>query len=262
MSVPQKPSASVFEKIPNTKHVEPAIPMDSAEFEKVVRSRRSVRVYSDDPVPESVMQKCLELATLAPNSSNLQCWEFYWVRDASKKKELVRLCLGQPAAATAQELVVCVARLDTWKRNSKMVLEHLVANQADVPAAKLNYQRKIVPLAYGQGPFYILGPLKKLMIAIMGLFRVVPRGPAGKADMRVWAHKTTALACENLMLSLRAFGFDSCPMEGMDERRVQKLLGLPRAAEVCMVVSAGKRDKHGVYDKQFRLDPSVVLFEV
>ena len=262
MSVPQNPKTSVFEKIPDTKHVEPAISIDAAEFEKAIRSRRSVRVYADDPVPESVMRKCLELATLAPNSSNLQCWEFYWVRNASKKKELARLCLGQPAAATAQELVVCVARLDTWKRNSKMVLEHLVANQADVPAAKLNYQRKIVPLAYGQGPFYVFGPLKKLMIAIMGLFRVVPRGPAGKADMRVWAHKTTALACENLMLSLRAFGFDSCPMEGMDERRVQKLLGLPRAAEVCMVVSAGKRDKNGVYDKQFRLDQSLTVFEV
>ncbi len=262
MSVPQKPSESIFEKIPATKHVELAIETNAAEFEKVVRSRRSTRVYSDERIPESVVRKCLELATLAPNSSNLQCWEFYWVRDATKKQELVKFCLGQPAAATAQELIVCVARLDTWKRNSKMMLEHLAANEADVPAAMLHYHRKIVPLAYGHGPFYILGPLKKLAIAIMGLARIVPRGPASKADMRVWAHKSTALACENLMLSLRAFGFDSCPMEGMDERRIQKLLNLPRAAEVCMVISAGKRAKHGIYAKQFRFDSSLLVFEV
>jgi nitroreductase len=80
--------------------------------------------------------------------------------------------------------------------------------------------------------------------------------------MRVWAHKSTALACENLMLSFRAFGYDSCPMEGMDERRVQKLLGLPRSAEVCMVISAGKRAKHGIYDQQFRMDQSLFIFEV
>jgi len=262
MSDPQKPSEKIFEKIPDTKHVEPAIETNAAEFEKVVRSRRSTRVYSDDPIAESVVRKCLELATLAPNSSNLQCWEFYWVRDATKKKELVKLCLGQPAAATAQELIVCVARLDTWKRNSKMMLEHLVANQADVPEAKLHYHRKIVPLAYGHGPLYILSPFKKLLIAVLGLVRIVPRGPAGKSDMRVWAHKSTALACENLMLSFRAFGFDSCPMEGMDERRIQKLLSLPRSAEVCMVISAGKRDKHGIYDKQFRFDQSLMVFEV
>ncbi len=262
MTSPQEPSKSIFEKIPDIKYTEPAIETNVAEFEKVIRSRRSTRVYSDEQVPESVVRKCLELATLAPNSSNLQCWEFYWVRSESKKKELVKFCLGQPAAATAQELIVCVARLDTWKRNSTMILEHLIANESEVPAAKLHYQRKIVPLAYGHGPFYILGPLKKLAIATMGFFRVVPRGPAGKSDMRVWAHKTTALACENLMLSLRAFGFDSCPMEGMDERRIQKLLQLPRSAEVCMVISAGKRAEHGIYDKQFRFDPSLVLFEV
>ncbi|MDB2686653.1 nitroreductase family protein [Mariniblastus sp.] len=261
MSSPQK-SASVFEKIPSVKHVEPAIDTDAGEFEKVVRSRRSTRVYTDEPIPETVVRRCLELATLAPNSSNLQCWEFYWVRDATKKKALVKLCLGQPAAATAQELIVCVARLDTWKRNSKLILEHLLANKSEVPAAKINYQRKIVPMAYSQGPFYLLGPVKKLLIATLGLFRVVPRGPASKADMRVWAHKTTALACENLMLAFRAFGFDSCPMEGMDERRVQKLLEIPRAAEVCMVISAGKRAKHGVYDKQFRCDPSLFIFEI
>ena len=84
------------------------------------------------------------------------------MRDATKKQELVKLCLGQPAAATAQELIVCVARLDTWKRNSKMMLEHLVSGGADVPEAKLHYHRKIVPLAYGHGPFYILGPAQEI----------------------------------------------------------------------------------------------------
>jgi nitroreductase len=252
----------VFQKIPATKHVEPAIATDPEAFEAVVRSRRSTRVYDDTPVPESVMRKCLELTTLAPNSSNLQCWEFYWVRDAEKKQALVKHCMGQPAAATAQELVVCVARLDTWKRNSRLLIEHLEAEPSAAPASMLHYQKKIVPLAYGQGPFYLLGPLKKLAISILGLTRVTPRAPSSKSDMRVWAHKTTALACENLMLSLRAFGFDSCPMEGMDERRIQKLLGLPRAAEVCMVVSAGKRATHGIYTKQLRLDESLFVFEV
>ncbi len=90
----------------------------------------------------------------------------------------------------------------------------------------------------------------------------MPRGPAGKADMRVWAHKSTALACENLMLSLRAFGYDSCPMEGMDGIRIRKLLELPRAAEVCMVISAGKRAENGIYGRQIRFDRSLFVFEV
>ncbi len=64
------------------------------------------------------------------------------------------------------------------------------------------------------------------------------------------------------MLALRAYGFDSCPMEGMDEIRIRKLLKLPRPAEVCMVISAGKRAPQGIYGQQLRLDKSMFVFEI
>ena len=51
----------------------PAI--DAVEFEKVVSSRRSVRVFNDEPIPEQVTKKILQYALMAPNSSNLQTWE-------------------------------------------------------------------------------------------------------------------------------------------------------------------------------------------
>ncbi len=80
--------------------------------------------------------------------------------------------------------------------------------------------------------------------------------------MRVWAHKTTALGCENLMLSLRAYGYDSCPMEGHDSKRVKKLLNLPKKAEICMVVSAGKRAENGIFSPQVRMPKKQFVFEV
>ena len=123
----------IFEKVPDIAHNEPAVDLDAEEFEKVVRSRRSVRVFTEEQIPEEVMRKCLDLALLAPNSSNLQPWEFYWVRDKKKKTELARLCLGQPAATTAQELVVCVARLDTWKRNYKLMIKLLESSDIPLP---------------------------------------------------------------------------------------------------------------------------------
>ena len=56
------------------------------------------------------------------------------------------------------------------------------------------------------------------------------------------------------MLAMRAHGFDTCPMEGMDSARVKKLLGLPKAAMVTMVISAGKRAEGGVYGPRLRFD--------
>ena len=251
----------VFQNVPEFAYVEPAAKTDPFEFEKIVRSRRSVRAFTDEPIPEDVMRQCLDLALLAPNSSNLQPWEFHWVREPGKKNELVKLCLGQPAAATAQELVVCVARRDTWKRNCELLLKRMEASEAKLPEAVMTYYKKIVPLAYGHGPFYLLGPFKKLIGSIVALTRPLPRSPASKSDMRVWAHKSTALACENLMLALRAYGFDSCPIEGLDARRIQKLLKLPRAAEICMVIAAGQRSGNGVYGQQIRCDKSLFVFE-
>ena len=255
-------ATKIFEKVPEIEYVESAPETNVVEFEKVARSRRSVRVFTDEKIPENVMRKCLDLALLAPNSSNLQPWEFYWVRDPAKKAELARLCLGQPAATTAQELVVCVARLDTWNRNRKLMIEMLEASDDPVPDSVMSYYKKVVPFAYGQGPLYLLGPIKKLIGSVVALTRPLPRGPASKSDMRVWAHKSTALACENLMLSLRAFGFDSCPIEGLDPRRIQKMLSLPRAAEICMVISAGKRAANGISGRQLRCDKSMFVFEV
>ena len=39
---------------------------DAAAFHAVVDSRRSVRVYADDPVPEDVMEACMDAALKAP----------------------------------------------------------------------------------------------------------------------------------------------------------------------------------------------------
>ena len=260
MRMDDQPEAS--EQIAETNHTEDSIDIDSRGFEKIVRSRRSTRVYTDEKVPESVIRSCLDLAVLAPNSSNLQPWEFYWVRDPAKKRKLADYCLSQPAATTAQELIVCVARLDTWRRNRALMVQQLESSNLVVPDSVFEYYNRIVPLAYNQGPLNLFGPFKRIMLWLMAIRRPMPRGPASKADMRVWAHKSTALACENLMLALRAHGYDSCPMEGMDETRIRKMLNLPRLAEICMVISAGKRADSGIYGQRIRFDKSMFIFEV
>ncbi len=244
---------NILLNVPNHNHSEPEVKIDKEEFIKVVESRRSVRVFKKDSIKEEHIKECLELALLAPTSSNLQCWEFYWVRSKDKKEKLKTYCLSQLAARTAQELIVCVARMDTWKQNKNKILKYLQENNSKSKSA-LSYYQKIVPLVYTQGPFGILGFMKRILIFFIGMFKVVPREPTSLSDMRVWAHKTTALACENLMLALRAYGYDSCPMEGMDSKKIGKMLRLTRKSEVCMVIGVGKREKNGIYSKRFRLD--------
>ncbi|MGZ3779038.1 MAG: nitroreductase family protein [Pseudobdellovibrionaceae bacterium] len=244
-------SDTVFNNTPVTKYVEKAISCDKDEFKKVVNSRRSVRLFTDEVIPDEVVEECLDLALLAPNSSNLQPWEFYWVKSTEKMFKLKQFCFNQSAAKTAPTLVVCVARPDRWKLGQKLNLDFFAENK-ETPDTVLSYYKKLVPFAYNNGPLNIFAPLKKLLVTCLGLFRIVPRGPFGTAGNRLWATKTTALACQNLMLAFRSYGYDTCPMEGFDEIRVKRLLNLPREASVVMVISAGKRAEHGVYGERFR----------
>jgi nitroreductase len=232
----------------------------SVEFVKVVESRRSIRRFEAEPIPPEVMRECLRLAHLAPTSSNLHQWEFYWIRTPELRQKMNAICLDQPAATTAAEIIVCVARTDTWKRNARMVLKAMEA-QGPVPDKIRAYYTKLVPVVYTVGPFSVLAPLKWMMFTIAGLFKPMVREPVTKADVVKWAVKSAALACENLMLALRAFGYDTCPMEGFDEKRLKRALGLPSGAHVVMVVGAGRRAEGGLYGPQVRLDTRDFIFE-
>lgn len=244
----------------------PNIPSDSKpvehskEFEEVVRARRSVRQFLEDPIPEDIVEKCLELALLAPTSSNLQCWEFHRIKSSELREKLNHAFFNQPAVRKAPELIIAVARTRTWKRSQKLMLETF-EKQENVPEAAWDYYKKLVPMVYDNGPLGIKGFLKKIVFGIMGFFRVVPREPTNEAELRTWAVKTTALACENLMLAFSSYGYDTCPMEGFDSKRVKKLLGLPRDAVLVMGVSAGKRAEGGIYGPRIRFDKDLFLFE-
>src|SRR4051812_29590929 len=109
MKVSERTKPSVKE------YYEEAPATDFENFATVVESRRSVRRFNDERIPDPVVQRCLDLALPAPTSSTLQCWEFYRVVDAHKKPQLAKACLSQPAATTAAELIVAVARVDTWE---------------------------------------------------------------------------------------------------------------------------------------------------
>ncbi len=55
---------------------------------ELLKSRRSIRKYKDQPVEEEKIKKCLEAARWAPSASNKQPWEFLIVTDEQVRKKL------------------------------------------------------------------------------------------------------------------------------------------------------------------------------
>jgi nitroreductase len=100
------------------------------------------------------------------------------------------------------------------------------------------------------------------MFNLAGIFKPVPRNPWSPRDIEEVAIKSTALAAENFMLAISAQGFDTCPMEGFDEARVKKLLGLGWRARIVMVVSVGERAPEGLWGERFRLPREMVVKKI
>ena len=57
----------------------------ATEFRDEMKRRRTVRHYSERPVPRDVIEKCIEAAMTAPSGANMQPWHFVVVSDPELK---------------------------------------------------------------------------------------------------------------------------------------------------------------------------------
>ena len=116
--------------------------MAKTSFQELAETRRSVRAYKPDAVPEELLQQVLETGRLAPSACNKQPWRFIVVRS-----ETTRRALG---AAYAREwfwkapvvIAVCILPKEAWVRsfdgkNYAMVDGALAMDHMQLAAAEL-----------------------------------------------------------------------------------------------------------------------------
>lgn len=233
---------------------------------EAIRYRRSVRVQSDVPIDSALVKACIANATLAPNSSNMQLWEFYHITSEEANKNIKAACFNQPAARTAQQLVIPVVRMDLWKQRIQALKEDLIAGfekakerNTEKEAKAIAYLDNEMPEIYQKKSWWENFRLQR-NIRQQGKTKAVYR-EVSACDLRIIGQRSTALAAQNFMISMAEVGYDTCPMEGYDSLRIKEILGLPDAAEINMVIGCGIRAENGIYGDQFRLPLEDVYFE-
>jgi nitroreductase len=60
----------------------------AASFRAEMQRRRTVRYFSDRPVPREIIEDCLLTANSAPSGANMQPWHFVVVSDPAVKKKI------------------------------------------------------------------------------------------------------------------------------------------------------------------------------
>lgn len=76
------------------------------DFYQVIRTRRSIRSYKPDPIPDEVLNRVLDAVRIAPSGSNRQPWKFVVVRDDMLKQKLVSECNNQSFIGEASIIIV------------------------------------------------------------------------------------------------------------------------------------------------------------
>ncbi|NNH92574.1 nitroreductase family protein [Pasteurella multocida] len=229
---------------------------------ELLHHRRAVRYFDPEkPLDSEKVTQYLQLATLAPSSSNMQLYEFYHITDKALLAQLATACLGQQTATTAQQMVVFVTRQDLYKQRAQAVLAFESENiKRHSPPdrwenrlkGKTLYYAKLMPFIYARC-FGLLGLFRKGLAYAIRLFRPVST-EVSEADVRVVVHKSCGLAAQTFMLLMAEQGYDTCPIEGLDGGKVKKLLSLPQGAEINMIVSCGVRKAgRGIWGDRFRV---------
>jgi nitroreductase len=87
--------AAVFSPLSTYVEYSPEEMLDRSQaFAALMQRRRTVRQFSDRPVPRADMDACLEAAGTAPSGANLQPWHFVVISDPATKHAM-RVAAGQ-----------------------------------------------------------------------------------------------------------------------------------------------------------------------
>ena len=90
------------------------------DFYEVIRTRRSVRSFKGDPIPEKVLNKVLEATRVAPSGGNRQPWKFILVKDDKLKQKMISMCNNQTFVAEAPVIVVACGQRQPMNRGGYM----------------------------------------------------------------------------------------------------------------------------------------------
>jgi nitroreductase len=101
---------------------------------EAIKTRRSVRKYKPQPIPDDHLTQILTAAQLAPSAGNRQPWRFIVVQDAEAKKKLGVIARNQTWISDAGVVVAALAMdkknpevYERWaERDVMTAVEHMV----------------------------------------------------------------------------------------------------------------------------------------
>ncbi len=79
------------------------------DFTQLIKTRRSIRTFKADPIPQDTLDLLLEAARWAPSAGNLQPWHFLVIKNEKLRHRLASESFGLTWLSTAPVIIVVCA---------------------------------------------------------------------------------------------------------------------------------------------------------
>ena len=197
---------------------------------EAIQSRRSIRKFKPDPIPEDYINELIEAGRLAPSGTNLQPARYVVIKSDEAKAKL-KECTSLPFVAAAPVIIACCVDTQSVVATRDRVTQLREAGAfAGTPLDKedeTSYSKK-----------------RKNMDA---------------SAIKSYLNLNVAIAIDHITLRAVDLGLGSCWVMMFDKEKVSSLLGLDERYEVVALLPIGYPDQSP--SPRPRLDISEILLK-
>lgn len=186
------------------------------ELLKAIQSRRSIRKFKSNEVPDHTIKELLDAARLAPSGSNLQATRFVVIKSPVERMKL-KECTPLPFVAEAPVVIACCIDKEAMG-NTQVRYRELMEAQAFVGT----------PLA--DDPTLMEAAAKR-------------RSSMDQATIKAYLTLNAAIAIEHIVLRAVDLGLGSCWIMMFDSAKTKSMLELGDRYEVIALLPIGYPDQ-------------------
>lgn len=186
-------------------------------FIEAMNFRHACKIFDEDKkIPADLVSNIAEVGRLSPSSFGMEPWEFLIIQSQEIKEALRPSCWNQVQVTSCSELLVVVTKNRLVEPGNAYVEQM--------------FGRKNMP--------------QEMFDRYMGVYADFLGAKAeGKPDFyKDWSAKQAYIAGGNMMTYAATEGIDSCPIEGFDQKSVEKTLEIDgEERSVALLIAFGYR---------------------
>jgi len=198
---------------------------------ETIKSRRSIRKFKTDPIPDEYIKELIEAGRLAPSGSNLQATRYVIIKSLEGRSKLAQ-CTPLPFVTRAPLIIACCIDKQVLNTSNARTSELIEANAfVDTPLANMSKDSDA------------LEKQKKKM---------------DEDSLKSYLRLNAAIAIEHIALRAVELGLGSCWIMMFNSEKAKEILELDERYEVVALLPIGYPDQSPLQRPRLQLDELII----